>query len=61
MVWFSGRDPFFLVRNVLHCVVLIAIVLVRRLLFKVAYALIISTSISLMTWLVILLVDVISL
>ena len=50
---FSVRSPSFLVRNIIHLVVFIAILLIRRLIFKVSYPLWISSIIALMTWLVI--------
>ena len=61
MGWVCVRDPYLLVQNVLRIVVLIAIVFVRQFLCKLSYALWFSSSIALMTWFIILLVNVISL
>ena len=59
MVWVFFHAPYLLVKNFPHCVVLIDIVLVRQLFSKVSYALWFSSSISIMTLLVVLLINVI--
>ena len=57
MVWISVRGPYFIVKNVLHCVILISIVLLRQLFWKLSHALWFSGSKVVMTWFVILWVN----
>ena len=60
MCWVCVFAPSFPVQKVLNIVVLIVIIFVRKLLSKVSYALWFSSIIGLMTWLVMLLVNIIS-